>query len=74
MRKLICQVQDGEDGRSRLLDAGADILVAQGTEAGGHGASRTTLDIVPAIVDLAAGGCPSWRRAASPTGEGWRRC
>ena len=36
----------------QALDAGADILIAQGTEAGGHGASRTTLDIVPAIVDL----------------------
>jgi len=54
---LICQVQD--EGMARqALDAGADILVAQGTEAGGHGASRTTLDIVPAIVDLAAGRVP----------------
>ena len=26
----------------QALDAGADILIAQGTEAGGHGASRTT--------------------------------
>jgi nitronate monooxygenase len=42
----------------QALDAGADILVAQGTEAGGHGASRTTIDIVPAIVDLAAGRVP----------------
>ena len=42
----------------QALDAGADILIAQGTEAGGHGASRTTLDIVPAIVDLAAGRVP----------------
>jgi nitronate monooxygenase len=40
------------------LDAGADILIAQGTEAGGHGASRTTLDIVPAIIDLVAGRVP----------------
>jgi nitronate monooxygenase len=40
------------------LDAGADILVAQGTEAGGHGASRTTLDIVPTIIDLVAGRVP----------------
>jgi nitronate monooxygenase len=54
---LICQVQD-EDMAREALDAGADILVAQGTEAGGHGASRTTLDIVPAIVDLAAGRVP----------------
>ena len=54
---LICQVQDEAMARE-ALDAGADILVAQGTEAGGHGASRTTIDIVPAIVDLAAGRVP----------------
>ena len=34
------------------------MLIAQGSEAGGHGASRTTIDIVPAIVDLAAGRVP----------------
>ncbi|HEY0911210.1 MAG TPA: nitronate monooxygenase, partial [Bradyrhizobium sp.] len=55
--RLICQVQT-EDMARQALEAGADILVAQGTEAGGHGASRTTIDIVPAIVDLAAGRVP----------------
>jgi nitronate monooxygenase len=54
---LICQVQT-EDMARQALDAGADILIAQGTEAGGHGTSRTTLDIVPAIVDLVAGRVP----------------
>lgn len=54
---LICQVQS-EDIALRALDAGADILVAQGTEAGGHGATRSTMDIVPSIVDLAAGRVP----------------
>jgi len=54
---LICQVQS-EDMAKEALEAGADILIAQGTEAGGHGASRTTLDIVPAIVDVAAGRVP----------------
>src|SRR5882672_10337644 len=54
---LICQVQS-EDMAQAALDAGADILVAQGTEAGGHGASRTTLDIVPATMDLVAGRVP----------------
>ena len=54
---LICQVQN-EEMAQQALDAGADILVAQGTEAGGHGASRTTIDIVPAIIDLAAGRVP----------------
>lgn len=55
--KLICQVQDETMAR-QALQAGADILIAQGTEAGGHGASRTTVDLVPAIVDLAAGRVP----------------
>src|ERR1700730_10065389 len=54
---LICQVQD-EDIARQALDAGADILVAQGTEGGGHGASRNTTDVVPAVVDLAAGRVP----------------
>src|SRR6201985_2116283 len=54
---LICQVQT-EDMAKEALEAGADILVAQGTEGGGHGGSRHTLDIVPAIVDLAAGRVP----------------
>jgi len=64
---LICQVQD-EAMAQQALEAGADILVAQGTEAGGHGASRTTLDIVPAIVDLAAGRVPV--AAAGGIGDG----
>ncbi len=54
---LVCQVQSEEMAR-QAVDAGADILIAQGSEAGGHGASRTTIDIVPAIVDLAAGRVP----------------
>jgi nitronate monooxygenase len=50
---LICQIQD-LDGAKRALDAGADIVVAQGTEAGGHGKSgRTTLTLTPAVVDIA---------------------
>ena len=69
---LICQVQSEEMAR-QALDAGADILIAQGTEAGGHGASRTTIDIVPAIVDLAAGRVPVVAPAVLPTGAGWRR-
>ena len=64
---LICQVQDEAMAR-QALDAGADILLAQGTEAGGHGASRTTIDIVPAIVDLAAGRVPV--AAAGGIGDG----
>ncbi|MEV5880486.1 nitronate monooxygenase [Streptomyces sp. NPDC052101] len=52
---LIVQVTDLEEAR-RAVDAGADVIVAQGTEAGGHGArhGRSTLPFVPVVVDLAA--------------------
>ena len=38
------------------MDLGADVIVAQGTEGGGHGArrGRSTLPFVPIVVDLAA--------------------
>ena len=50
---LIVQVTDRDEAR-RALDVGADIVVAQGTEAGGNGGQRSTLPFVPAVVDLAA--------------------
>src|SRR4030095_15219680 len=52
----------------RWRDAGADILMARGREAGGHGASRTTIDIVPAMVARAAGRVPV--AAAGGIGDG----
>ena len=68
---LICQVQDTEDGKVAKA-AGADLIVAQGTEAGGHGAERSTLPLVPAVVDavaptpvLAAGGIADGRGLAA---------
>jgi nitronate monooxygenase len=48
--KLICQVQSLAQAKEAAA-MGADILVAQGTEAGGHGAMRSTLTLVPEIVD-----------------------
>lgn len=52
---LICQVQNAEHA-AHALDVGADVLVAQGNEAGGHGyGDRTTMTLVPEIVDLVAG-------------------
>lgn len=54
---LICQVQD-RDQTLQALDAGAEIIVAQGSEAGGHGGSRATLPLVPALVDLVARHAP----------------
>ncbi|WP_407689385.1 NAD(P)H-dependent flavin oxidoreductase [Mycobacterium sp. HUMS_1102779] len=51
---LTAQVQNLEQAR-RALDAGADVVVAQGGEAGGHGMSaRSTFTLVPDVVDLAA--------------------
>jgi nitronate monooxygenase len=51
---LIVQVTDLDEAR-RALDVGADVIVAQGTESGGHGArrGRSTLSFVPLVVDLA---------------------
>jgi nitronate monooxygenase len=50
---LIIQVTDLAEAR-QAIDAGADVIVAQGTEAGGHGGRRSTLPFVPAVADLAA--------------------
>jgi nitronate monooxygenase len=50
--RLIVQVQTLEQARE-AVGAGADVIIAQGTEAGGHGARRATLPLVPAIVDIA---------------------
>jgi len=69
--RLICQVQD-LDGARLALEAGADLVVAQGTEAGGHGGTRSTLPLVPAVVDavapvpvVAAGGIADGRGLAA---------
>ena len=49
---VICQVQTAAQAR-QVISEGADIVVAQGSEAGGHGATRSTLPLVPAVVDIA---------------------
>ena len=54
---LICQVQSHEHAL-QALDAGAEIIVAQGTEAGGHGGRRATLPLVPALADLVSRRAP----------------
>jgi hypothetical protein len=50
---LICQVQSVARARQALA-AGAEVVVAQGTEAGGHGGARATLTLTPEIADLLA--------------------
>src|SRR5450759_191164 len=69
--KLICQVQD-MDQALVAREAGADIIVAEGTEAGGHGGARATLPLVPAVADavapipvVAAGGIADGRGLAA---------
>ena len=42
------------NGARVAADAGADVIVMQGTESGGHAGTRTTLGLVPAAVDLVA--------------------
>jgi nitronate monooxygenase len=69
--RLICQVQDVVQAKL-ALEAGADLIVAEGTEAGGHGGVRATLSLVPAVVDavgsvpvVAAGGIADGRGLAA---------
>ena len=57
---------------SRHANAGADIIVAQGTEAGGHTGEISTMVLVPEVVDavapipvLAAGGIARGRQLAA---------
>ncbi len=54
---LFCQLQTRADAE-RAIDCGADIIVAQGTEGGGHGGTRATLTLVPEIADLIAKRAP----------------
>lgn len=72
---LICQVQFLAQ-IEMALEAGAEAIVAQGSEAGGHGATRSTLPFVPEAADylkkhspetllLAAGGIADGRGLAA---------
>jgi nitronate monooxygenase len=51
---MICQVQTVEQAKDAVAN-GADVLVAQGAEGGGHGVARGTFALVPAVVDAAKG-------------------
>lgn len=69
---LISQVQTVADAR-RAVQVGADIIIAQGQDSGGHGRrGRGTMSLVPAIVDavgpvpvVAAGGIADGRGLAA---------
>jgi nitronate monooxygenase len=70
--RIICQVQTLEQAR-QAAGAGADIIIAQGRDAGGHsGMTRGTIGLVPAVVDavgaipvVAAGGIADGRGLAA---------
>ena len=56
--RLMCQVQSLRHV-DEALEAGASAIVAQGTEAGGHGARRSTLPFVPEVADYLAKHSPA---------------
>lgn len=70
--KIICQVQSLAQAR-QAAEAGADVIIAQGRDAGGHsGTTRGTIGLVPAVVDavapipvVAAGGIADGRGLAA---------
>jgi NAD(P)H-dependent flavin oxidoreductase YrpB (nitropropane dioxygenase family) len=62
----------GVSEAARAAEAGADVIVAQGTEGGGHVSWQTTMTLVPMVVDavapvpvLAAGGIADGRGLAA---------
>jgi nitronate monooxygenase len=69
---LICQIQTIALAKEAAA-AGADVLIAQGTEAGGHGVSRGLISLLPEVMDaigtstpvLAAGGIADGRGLAA---------
>ena len=69
--RVICQVQNFQDAEMAVA-AGADVLVAQGTEAGGHTGTMSLLPFLAAMVArypdipvLAAGGIADGRTLAA---------
>jgi nitronate monooxygenase len=72
----VCQVQTREDARVAAA-AGADVLVAQGNEAGGHTGTRNLLPFLVRLVEefphlpiVAAGGIASSRSLAAVLAAG----
>lgn len=69
---LICQTQTTAEVRL-AVEAGADVIIAQGQDSGGHGRpNRSTMGLVPSVVDtvdpipvVAAGGISDGRGLAA---------
>ncbi len=62
----------------KQVQAGVDLIVAQGTEAGGHCGEVTTMVLIPEVIEaidgavpvLAAGGIVTGRQMAAARGDG----
>src|SRR5712691_10171645 len=74
--KVMCQVQTMEHAREALA-GGADVLIAQGNEAGGHTGAMNLLPFLVRVVDafpdipvLAAGGIADGRALAATLAAG----
>jgi nitronate monooxygenase len=66
---VVCQVQTV----AMAIDAvakGANLVIAQGGEAGGHGASRGTFALVPAVVDAVGHQVPVFAAGGIADGRG----
>jgi nitronate monooxygenase len=55
---LVATQVNTREQTKRALNAGVDLIVAQGTEAGGHTGQVATLPILQIALDEAAGKCP----------------
>jgi nitronate monooxygenase len=74
--KVICQVQELKHARE-AVEGGADVLVAQGTEAGGHTGTMSLLPLLVSVIDefpdapvMAAGGISTGRALAAVLAAG----
>ncbi len=74
--RVVCQVQSLKHARE-AVEAGADVLVAQGNEAGGHTGTMNLLPLLVGVIDaypeipvLAAGGITSGRALAAVLAAG----
>ena len=66
---LVVTQVNGVEAAREAEAAGVDVIVAQGTEAGGHTGSVSTLPLLQAILE--AVGLRSWPPAASRPPEAW---
>lgn len=69
--KLICQVQDLATA-ALAREAGADLIVAQGSEGGGHARAAARWRWCR-LWSMPWCRSPCWRPAGLPTGAAWRR-